>query len=51
MAYKFDIHPEIEKAETLPALFYTKDEIFNDLKEKVFLKTWQYILCTTSLFS
>jgi len=43
MAYKFDIHPEIEKAETLPAVFYRNDEIFNDIKEKIFLKSWQYI--------
>lgn len=43
MAYKFEIHPEIEKAETLPATFYQSDDVFNELKEKVFYKTWQFI--------
>jgi len=42
MRYNFHIDPEIEKAETLPGSFYQDDEIFNDLKSKVFLKTWQF---------
>ncbi len=42
MAYNFHIHPEIEKAETLPASFYKEEQIFNDIKKKVFLKTWQF---------
>jgi len=42
MSYNFNIHPEIEKAETLPGSFYQNDQIFADLKEKVFLKTWQF---------
>lgn len=43
MVYKFDVHSKIEKAETLPATFYQSDDVFSDLKEKIFLKTWQYI--------
>ena len=43
MANKFTIHPNISKAETLPASFYRDDEVFNDIKEKIFLKTWQWI--------
>ncbi len=43
MSHKFHIHPEIEKAETLPASFYRSDQIFEALKEKVFLKTWQFL--------
>ena len=42
MPYNFHIHPEIEKAETLPASFYQRDDIFHDLREKVFHKTWQF---------
>ena len=42
MGYNFNIHPEIEKAETLPGSFYKNDQIFSDLKDKVFLKTWQF---------
>ncbi|NNF21525.1 MAG: aromatic ring-hydroxylating dioxygenase subunit alpha, partial [Saprospiraceae bacterium] len=43
MANDLFIHPQIEKAETLPSSFYKSDQIFKDLKEKVFLKTWQFI--------
>ena len=43
MANKFNIHSEISKAETLPASFYKDREVFNDIKEKIFLKTWQWI--------
>lgn len=42
MSNKFTIHPEIEKAETLPGSFYQNEQIFIDLKDKVFLKTWQF---------
>ncbi|NNE14804.1 MAG: aromatic ring-hydroxylating dioxygenase subunit alpha, partial [Saprospiraceae bacterium] len=40
---KFHIHPEIEKAETLPSSFYLSDPVFEALKEKVFLESWQYL--------
>ena len=43
MAQKFNIHQDISKAETLPASFYRDKEVFERIKEKIFLKTWQWI--------
>ena len=43
MAYSFYIDPDITKAETLPASFYKDTRLFEDLKEKVFLRSWQWI--------
>ena len=43
MSKKFHIHSDISKAETLPASFYKDQEVFDDIKEKIFLKTWQCI--------
>ena len=43
MSYNFYIHPDISKAETLPASFYKDDTLFEVLKEAVFLKSWQWI--------
>jgi choline monooxygenase len=40
---KFFIHPDIKKAETLPASFYKDNAVFEALKERVFLKSWQWI--------
>ncbi|GAB5398784.1 MAG: SRPBCC family protein [Aureisphaera sp.] len=40
---KFQIHPDIAKAETLPASFYRDQEVFDAIKEKIFLKSWQWI--------
>ncbi|MFY0690249.1 MAG: Rieske 2Fe-2S domain-containing protein [Cyclobacteriaceae bacterium] len=40
---QFSIDPDISKAETLPASFYRDPKVFEDLKEKVFLKSWQWI--------
>ncbi len=37
------INPDIKKAETLPASFYKSQEVFDALKEKVFVKSWQWI--------
>ena len=37
------IDPDIRKAETLPASFYKNSETFDLLKEKIFLKSWQWI--------
>ncbi|MDC8002818.1 aromatic ring-hydroxylating dioxygenase subunit alpha [Aureisphaera galaxeae] len=39
----FHIHPDITKAETLPASFYRDQEVFDAIKEKIFLKSWQWI--------
>ncbi|MEM7085343.1 MAG: aromatic ring-hydroxylating dioxygenase subunit alpha [Bacteroidota bacterium] len=43
MKDKFYIHPDISKAETLPASFYRDQVVFDTIREKVFLKTWQWI--------
>lgn len=40
---KFYIDSDIKKAETLPARFYKSQEVFDRLKESVFVKSWQYI--------
>ena len=43
MPVKFRIDTDIRKAETLPAAFYKDPEVFDQLKEKVFLRSWQFI--------
>ena len=40
---KFNIHPDIKKAETLPTSFYKDKAVFEATKEKVFLNSWQWI--------
>ena len=39
----FKINPDITKAETLPATFYKDPVVFELIKEKVFLNSWQWI--------
>jgi len=43
MKSKIFIDSDITKAETLPASFYKSSEAFEMLKEKLFLKSWQWI--------
>ena len=43
MKNKFTIQTDISKAETLPASFYRDKDVFESLKEMVFLKSWQWI--------
>ncbi len=43
MRNRFYIDPDITKAETLPASFYKDQEVFDTIKEKVFLSSWQWI--------
>ncbi|WP_166960974.1 SRPBCC family protein [Yeosuana marina] len=43
MSYNFKINPDITKAETLPASFYRDNTLFETIKEKIFLKSWQWI--------
>jgi len=40
---KFNIDPDITKAETLPASFYKDQAVFEAIKAQVFLKSWQWI--------
>lgn len=43
MKTTYQVHPDIRKAETLPATFYKSPEVFEALKEKVFGRTWQWL--------
>lgn len=43
MAEKFYIDPDIKKASTLPASFYTEPKIFEAMKPGVFHRSWQII--------
>lgn len=43
MRHKFTIDPDINKASTLPSSFYRSQTVFEDIKEKIFLKSWQFI--------
>ncbi len=40
---KYFIDPDIRKAETLPGSFYQSEEVFNQIKEKIFAKSWQWV--------
>lgn len=37
------IHPDIRHAHTLPAEFYRSAAVFEEVKEKIFARTWQYV--------
>jgi choline monooxygenase len=43
MKRKFNIDPDISKAETLPSSFYKDLKIFEELKTKIFLRSWQWV--------
>lgn len=43
MTPDYQIHPDITQAETLPGSFYKDQKTFEALKEKVFLKSWQWV--------
>ncbi len=43
MEQSFYVDPDISKAETLPASFYRDPQLFDTLKEKIFMRTWQWI--------
>ncbi|MBT8271422.1 MAG: aromatic ring-hydroxylating dioxygenase subunit alpha [Flavobacteriaceae bacterium] len=43
MKSSFHINADIRQAETLPAEFYRSQEVFDTIREKIFLRTWQYI--------
>ena len=40
---KFHVDQDIRRAETLPASFYQDPSLFEALRERVFLQTWQWI--------
>ena len=39
----FDINPDIRRAETIPADFYTDERYFHASKEKIFARSWQFL--------
>lgn len=39
----FNIHQDIRQAETLPSSFYKDSQVFEEIKEKVFLNSWQFV--------
>lgn len=43
MKHTFNIDADIKNAETLPGWFYNNASIFEALKEKVFVNSWQWI--------
>ncbi len=43
MSPKYKIDPDITKAETLPSAFYKDAATFEQLKEDVFVKSWQWV--------
>lgn len=45
----FTIDKSIERASTLPSRFYTDEKIFDDLKNKVFARSWQFICDSSQL--
>ena len=40
---KIFVNKRIELANTLPSEFYTNEKFYNLTKEKIFLKSWQWI--------
>ena len=40
---KIEVENNIKIAETLPSSFYKSEVLFDELKEKVFYKSWQLI--------
>ncbi len=43
------VDKNIKQAATLPAAFYNDPNVFDQIKEKIFVKTWHYIADTTAL--
>ena len=39
----FDINPDIRRAETLASEFYTDEKYFEESKEKIFARSWQFV--------
>ncbi|MCA0930965.1 aromatic ring-hydroxylating dioxygenase subunit alpha [Lutimonas saemankumensis] len=43
MSNHFFVDPDIKKASTLPSSFYQEEKVFENMKEKIFLKSWQFV--------
>lgn len=46
-----NIHSEIKKAETLPSEFYQDPKIWEQLKEKVFARSWLFVGDRQAIFA
>jgi len=40
---QFNIDKDISKAETLPSSFYKSHDVFDQVRENIFLKSWQWL--------
>lgn len=49
MTNNFIVDKDIRKANTLPSSFYKSQDIFEQIKEKIFLKSWHFIGDTNSV--
>ena len=43
MAQSFKVNSDISSAETLPSSFYRDNNVFEKIKQNIFLKSWQFI--------
>ena len=43
MRDNYFIHADIRQAETLPSSFYRDQSVFDEIKELIFLRSWQFI--------
>jgi choline monooxygenase len=43
MSSTFFVHPDISQAETLPANFYRDPLVFEQIKNNIFLRSWQWL--------
>ena len=48
---KFNINQDISQAETMPANFYTDENVFSQTKENIFSSSWQLVECGAGVFS
>lgn len=49
MTKPFHIHEDIRQSNTLPGAFYNSPEVFAQVREKIFARTWLYAADTTHL--
>lgn len=40
---RFHVDPDISRASTLPSEFYTSPAVFDEAKEKIFARSWQWV--------
>ncbi|MFX8327752.1 hypothetical protein ABTL71_19010, partial [Acinetobacter baumannii] len=40
---RFSVDPDITRAATIPSEFYTSASVFEEAKEKIFARSWQFV--------